>query len=150
MRLTILFDAPYWVGVLEVERDGLLHVARHIFGAEPNEQEVYEFVQRDLLKLLAQMTVGVPVEKSEHKQVNPKRVQREVRRDMLLQGISTKAQDAMRLQIEQNKHHAMQVNREQRDALKTYKRDVGRLKAKAKQGGRYVLPASLSNTALRT
>jgi len=84
MRLTILFDTPYWVGVLEIERDGLLSVARHIFGADPSEQEVYEFVQRDLLKLQDRMTVGVPVDGAEHRHINPKRLQREIKRDLAI------------------------------------------------------------------
>ena len=62
MRLTVLFDTPYWIGLSEVERDGCLYVARHIFGAEPSDAEVSEFVQRDLLTLQARMTVGVPIE----------------------------------------------------------------------------------------
>ena len=100
MRLTILFDSPYWIGLLEDERDGLLYAARYIFGAEPSDQEVYQFVLHDLLSLTAQMTVGIPFEQNLQRHVNPKRMQREVRRELAQAGITSKAQEAMRLQIE--------------------------------------------------
>ncbi len=136
MRLTILFDSPYWIGLLEDERDGLLYAARYIFGAEPSDQEVYQFVQRDLLSLTAQMSVGIPFEQNPHRQVNPKRMQREVRRELAQAGITSKAQEAMRLQIETNKQQRQQQNRAERDALRDYKRTVAREKAKARHRGK--------------
>ena len=136
MKLTVLFDAPYWVGVLEVERDGRLYVAKHIFGAEPSDQVVYEFVQHDLLALQARMIASVPIEESQQERhLNPKRVQREVRRELAMPGISTKSQEVMRLQLEQNKQERQIVNREARDELRDYKREVAREKAKAKHRG---------------
>ncbi|MCC7451783.1 MAG: YjdF family protein [Anaerolineae bacterium] len=135
MQLTVLFKAPYWIGVLEVERDSHLYAAAYIFGAEPSDQEVYAFVERDLPTLQDRMTVGVPVEVIEQRRVNPKRVQREAHRQVAQAGISTKAQEAMRQQLEQNKQAQVQESREQRDALRAYKRAVARAKAKAKHRG---------------
>ncbi len=136
MQLTILFDDPYYVGLLEIEREGLLYAARHIFGADPSDQEVFEFVRRDLLPLQARMTVGIPVEAGTMKRVNPKRMQREVRRQVAQQGISSKAHEAMRAQIEQNKVERHQITREQREAQKLHKREVARLKARERHRGR--------------
>ena len=137
MRLTILFDAPYWIGLLEVERDGCPCAAWHIFGAEPSDADVFEFVQRDLLTVQARMTVGVPIEqRTRELHSNPKRVQRKIRQQMAEQEIPGKAQEAMRLQIEQNKHESVQVSREQREALRRYKREIVRKKAKARHKGR--------------
>jgi hypothetical protein len=135
MQLTVLFKAPYWIAVLEVERDAHLYAATYIFGAEPSDQEVYAFVERDLLALQYRMTVGVPVEAVEQRRVNPKRVRREVQRQVAQAGISTKAQEAMRQQLEQNKQTRVEESREQRDALRAYKREVARAKAKAKHRG---------------
>jgi hypothetical protein len=135
MRLTILFDAPYWIAVLEVERENILYAARYIFGAEPSDQEVYEFVQRDLLALQTRMTAGVAVTEAQYRHVNPKRVQREIRRQLAQPAISTKAQDAMRLQIEQNKHNAVQKSRLERKAQRDRKRELSREKAKAQHRG---------------
>ncbi len=135
MRLTILFDSPYWIGLLEDERDGFLYAARYIFGAEPSDQQVYAFVQHDLLDLTAQMTVGLPIETAERHPVNPKRMQREVRRELSQTGVTTKAQEAMRLQIESRKRIRREDKREQRDALRDHKRAVAREKARAKHRG---------------
>jgi hypothetical protein len=136
MQFTIHFNPPYWIGVLEVEHDAHLYAATHIFGSEPSDQEVYAFVQRDLLTLQQRMTVGVPVETAPEHHVNPKRVQREVHRQVAQRGIGSKAQEAMRLQIEQNKQERIQISRKQRDTLRSYKREVARAKAKAKHRGR--------------
>ncbi len=55
---------------------------------------------------------------------------------MAEQDITSKAQEAMRLQIEQNKHESVQMSREQREALRLYKREIVRKKAKARHKGR--------------
>ena len=136
MRLTVFFDGTYWIGIVEVERDSLLYVARHIFGPEPSEQEVYDFVQHDLLALQTRMTIGSPIESSILRQVNPKRAQRQVKRQLAQPAVSSKAQEAMRLQIEQNKHTAKVESREQREALKAHKYELGRQKAKSRHRGR--------------
>lgn len=137
MRLTILFDTPYWIGLLEVERNGYLYAAQHIFGTEPSDAEVNELVQRHLLSLQAQMTVGIPVEqRNEPSRPNPKRVQREICHQIAEPGMSSKAHEAIRLQIEQNKRESAQQLRQTRETLRDYKRELGRQKAKARHIGR--------------
>lgn len=136
MRFTVFFESPYWVGVLEEERDGLLFAAKHTFGAEPSDQEIYEFVRRDMLNLQARMTVGIPIEESSsERRTNPKRVQREIRQAVLEQGVLSKAQEAMRLQIEQNKIERKADSKAERDAERERKRELARAKAKAKHRG---------------
>ncbi len=135
MQLTILFDSPYYVGLVEDERDGLLYAARHIFGAEPSDQLVYEFVQRDLLALMRTMTVGIPAEARTTAPVNPKRMQREVRRALAEHGITRIAHEAMRAQIEQNKQGRQQDSRADREARRRHIREVTAEKARAKHRG---------------
>lgn len=135
MRLTILFDSPYYVAVVEDERDGLLYAARHIFGAEPSDQLVYEFVQRDLLPLTRNMTVGVPVETRTTAPVNPKRRLREVRRALAERGVTSAAHEAMCAQIEQNQRARQQDSRADREAHRRHVREVAAEKARAKHRG---------------
>src|SRR6266496_61485 len=99
MRLTIYFESPYWNGLLEEKRGGLLYVGRHIFGAEPSDAEVYAFVLHDMTALQARMTVGIAIESAETRPVNPKRMAREVRRELAGANITSKAQETMRLQL---------------------------------------------------
>jgi hypothetical protein len=135
MRLTILFDNPYWIALLEDERDGLLYAARHIFGPEPNDAQVYEFVRHEAGCLLASMTVGVPVDAAETRQVGYKRMIRETKRAMQVRSISTAAQDALRQQIEQNKQERHATSRAERDAEREHKREVALQKAREKHRG---------------
>ena len=135
MRFTVLFNDPFWIGVLEVEQDQRLYAATHIFGSEPSDQEVYEFVSCDLLILQTRMTVGVPVETNPSRRTNPKRVQREVRQQVARQGLATKAQEAMRLQIELGKQTRQQATREERDAKREHKREMARARARDRHRG---------------
>ena len=45
-RLTVFFEEPFWVGVFEQETDGVICAARVVFGAQPTDAEVFEFVLR--------------------------------------------------------------------------------------------------------
>ena len=46
-RLTVFFEAPFWVGVFERFEGGTLSVCRITFGAEPKDYEVHEFLLRN-------------------------------------------------------------------------------------------------------
>lgn len=37
VRLTVLFEPPFWIGLCEREEDGQYAVCRIVFGAEPRE-----------------------------------------------------------------------------------------------------------------
>lgn len=137
MKLTVFFDPPYWVGLLEVECDGRLYAARHVFGAEPQDEAVYTFVLRDLAALQIGMTAGLPLDPAYGpKQVSPKRRQREIRRELERQGVTHKAYEAVRLQLEQNKQGRRQENRAEREAERARRREKMREKAKARRKGR--------------
>ena len=43
-RLTVFFEAPFWVGVFERFEGGTLSVCRITFGAEPKDHEVLSYV----------------------------------------------------------------------------------------------------------
>jgi len=104
IKATIFFDRRYWVGTFERTDKVGYAVARHIFGAEPSDQEVYEFV----LNHYQELKFGSAKEFTlEIKRKNPKRVQREVKREMerlkKTAAPSTFAQDYMREEIEKKK-----------------------------------------------
>lgn len=90
-RLTVFFEAPFWVGVFECFSEGTLSVCKVTFGAEPKDYEIYEFILKkyDLLKFSP--AVAADVKESVR---NPKRVQREVRKQTQNIGIGTKSQQA--------------------------------------------------------
>ena len=44
IKLTVLFEDPFWIGILErTDKQGYA-VAKTIFGSEPTEVEVYQFI----------------------------------------------------------------------------------------------------------
>ena len=49
--LTVLFEDPFWIGLFEVTDHEGLHVCKVIFGAEPTEKEVMEFVDKNWHRL---------------------------------------------------------------------------------------------------
>ena len=44
IKVTIQFETPYWIGIFERNDDEGYAVARQVFGAEPTDPELYEFV----------------------------------------------------------------------------------------------------------
>lgn len=112
-RLTVYFEDPFWVGLYERGGGGTYAVCRIVFGAEPRDYEVHTFLleQWRRLRFSLSMEVEGPVERK----VNPKRMQRQVKRQMQTPGIGTKAQQALKLQQEQGKEARKRRSREERE-----------------------------------
>ena len=92
---------------------GKLSVYKVTFGAEPKDYEVYDFVLKNYYQLRFSLAVATDVKESGR---NPKRIKREVRKQIQNTGIGTKSQQA--LQQEQLKTERKTVSREQREAQK--------------------------------
>ena len=80
-KLTVFFEEPFWVGVFERVSDGKLSVCKVTFGAEPKDYEVYDFVLKNYYRLRFSSAVATVVKEAGR---NPKRVQREVRKQVQL------------------------------------------------------------------
>ena len=87
-RLKVYFEEPFWVGVFERIEDGKLSAAKVTFGSEPKDYEVYEFILRHYYSLQFSPTVVTTVKESKK---NPKRMQRDVKKQMRDTGIGTKS-----------------------------------------------------------
>ena len=112
-KLTVYFEEPFWVGVFERIEDGKLSVAKATFGAEPKDYEVQEYIQKYYFSLKFSPAVETIVKEIKR---NPKRMQREVKKQMLETGIGTKSQQALKLQQEQNKQERKVRSREKKEA----------------------------------
>ncbi|WP_165053521.1 MULTISPECIES: YjdF family protein [unclassified Adlercreutzia] len=90
--LTVFHDGQFWVGVVEHVEGGELSVARIVFGAEPSNEEVLQFVVRkwESLSLHGSAEVEAPKEAK-----NPKRRMREASRELSRRPVSTKSQQAL-------------------------------------------------------
>jgi hypothetical protein len=136
ITLTIFFEDPFWVGVVERQADGALMAARHLFGTEPAPAEVLEFVLGQMSRLIERSSVAIAIDAPERRAVNPKRAAREASRALAQRGSSTQAQEAIRIQLEQSKQLHKQRNKAEREAEANYKRQLKVEKAKARHRGR--------------
>ena len=130
-RLTVFFEAPFWVEAFERFEGGTLSVCRITFGAEPKDHEVLSYVLKNYARLRFSPAVAAAVRQDA---ANPKRMQREIRRAS--SGVGTKAQQALQLQREEQKLERKTHTREQRDAEKQLKFDRRQQKRKEKHRGR--------------
>ena len=132
-KLTVFFEEPFWIGVFERLSEGKLSVCKVTFGAEPKDYEIYDFVLKNYGRLRFSPAVAADVREAAR---NPKRVQREVRRQVQNTGIGTKAQQALKLQQEQWKTERKTLRREQREAEKQRQFELKQQKKKEKHRGR--------------
>jgi hypothetical protein len=136
MKLSILFEPPFWIALLEDKRDGLLYVARHVFGSEPGSEIVYEFVRSSEYQILVdRMTVGLSVE-TKKQRINPKRLRRQIQKEKERVGISNHSREVMRIQQEENKKERQLTSKQERAAQHRYQREVAIYKKKQKHRSR--------------
>ena len=131
-KLTVYFDDPFWAGVFERIENEKLSVCKVTFGAEPKDYEVWAFVLKNYSRLKFSPAVNVTVKKENG---NPKRIQREARRQAALPGVGTKAQQALQMQREKIKMERKQISRQQREAEKQRQFDLKQQKRKEKHRG---------------
>ena len=132
-KLTVFFEEPFWVGVFERVSDGKLSVCKVTFGAEPKDYEIYDFILKNYYRLRFSPAVATDVKEIGR---NPKRVQREVRKQVQNTGIGTKSQQALKLQQEQLKTERKIVSRKRREVEKQRQFELKKQKRKEKHRGR--------------
>lgn len=137
IKATIFYERRYWVGTFERTDQGGYAVARHIFGAEPIDSEVYDFVLHHYqdLKFGELRDVSLTIHR-----MNPKRVQREVRREMEKMKEtarpSTLAQDYIREELEKAKKQRKQISSAEKQARKEEQFSLKQQKRREKHRGR--------------
>ena len=132
-RLTVFFEEPFWAGVFERISGGELSVCKVTFGTEPKDYETYDFVLKNYDQLRFSPAVAANVKETGR---NPKRVQREARKQVHNSGIGTKSRQALKLQQEQLKTERKIVSREQREAERQRQFELKQRKRKEKHRGR--------------
>ncbi len=128
-KLTVFFEKPFWVGIFEHIEDGKLSVAKVTFGSEPKEYEVQEYIQKYYSSLKFSPAVDTVVKEAKR---NPKRMQREAKKQTQETGLGTKAQQALKLQQKQNKQERKVKIRERKEAEKLRMFDLKQQKKREK------------------
>lgn len=136
IKATIFFEKTYWVGIFERTDKQGFSAAKHIFGGEPSDIEIHEFI----LTHYSELKFGVLKELSvQIKRMNPKRMQREVRREMertkeTLRP-STFAQDYMKEELEKQKKVRNSITSLEKQAHQDKLFAIKQLKKKEKHKG---------------
>ena len=133
-KLTVYFEDPFWVGVFERDDETGYCVSRVVFGPEPTNAELYEYIKREYVNL----DFGRKIEDQVRivRKKNFKRMQREVRKGIYEEGVGTKAQQAMKLQMEWIGKERQVVSREKQREEEALKFKLRQEKKKEKHRGR--------------
>ena len=101
--LTVYHDGQFWVGLAEHVEDGRYGVARIVFGTEPSDEEILQFVVGKWERL--SFFGDEPTEANKLAR-NPKRRAREASKALKQPAMSTKAQQALADQREEMKRES--------------------------------------------
>lgn len=130
--LTVYFKEPFWGGVFEVISGGKLSVCKVAFGAEPKDYEIWDFVLKNYYSLKFSPAVETVIKQAAD---NPKRRQRNVKKQLQSFGIGTKSQKALQMQREEMKTERRQISKEWREVEKQRQFDLRQQKRKEKHKG---------------
>lgn len=134
VKFTVYFENPFWIGIFERNIDEKLSVCKVIFGAEPKDNEVFDFVLNRYSKL--KYSPEILYEKTFKEKISPKRVQRDVKKQLNNKGVGTKSQQALKLQQEQSKTIRKMKTKEQKELEKKKIYSLRQQKKREKHKGR--------------
>ena len=132
--LTVYHDGQFWAGMFERVEGGRLAASRVVFGAEPSNEEIQEFIVKRYRRL--RFTEPVMCDATPKVAVNPKRRQREAAREMKRVGPSTKAQQALSQEREASAQQRKADVRKEREREKERQFELRQEKRKQKHRGR--------------
>ena len=109
--LTVHHDGQFWIGLAEHVEDGTYGVARIVFGTEPSDEEILQFVTSKWAELA--FFGDDPAEASKPAK-NPKRRAREASKALKQPAMGTRAQQVLASQRETMKQESAQARSQRR------------------------------------
>ena len=132
----VLFESPYWIGIFERTDNEGYSVSKFVFGKEPTGPELYNFILKCYPNKLRYSKTNEDMDKKlTRTKINPKRRQREAAKAMQEKSISTKAQEALRLQHEENKKKKKILSKARKLEIERQKFELKQEKKKQKKKG---------------
>ena len=131
---TVLFQPPFWVGIAERWGAEGYSAARVVFGPEPTDAQIYQWLEREWHRL--NFSPAAEGERPAAERKNPKRTQREAQAATQDRGISTRAQEALSRQREQRGLARKEQARGRREQQRQEKYLLRQEKKRAKKRGR--------------
>lgn len=135
IKLTVLFNEPFWIGIFEVYENKDYKVCKVTFGAEPKDEEIHQFILKEFKNLKFSSIISNLDKKLFIKRENPKRLQRKVRKETKNEGVGTKAQIALKKQYEESKLINKRINKERKNKMEERKFQLKQIKKKEKHKG---------------
>ena len=134
ISLNVFFEGEFYVGIFEKRVGEKLSVCKVTFGSEPKDYEVYDFLVKNFYNL--KFSNPVEVKSKVLKKINPKRLQRLVKKQVKAKGVGTKSQEALKMQYQENKMKSKKDFKEQEKEKKELKFLIRQKKRKNKHKGR--------------
>ena len=136
IKLTVLFENPFWIGVFEKNFDGNYSTCKYVFGSEPKENEIYEMILNEYYRLnFSRPTQDMTTSSDIKKKINPKRMQRMIKKEVKDFGVGTKAQRAISDERELNKLQRKITSKERKEEIKKLQYEKKQQKKKQKKKG---------------
>ena len=133
-KLFVYFEEPFWVLVFERETKEGLSSCKVTYGAEPKEYDIKEFIEKNYYNLKFSPTVFL--EKKKELATNPKRMQRQIQKQMKAPLIGTKSMQALKKLQEANKVERKEKNKQVKEAFAQLLFEKKQQKKKQKHRGR--------------
>lgn len=130
--LTVYHDGQFWVGLAEHVEDGRYGVARIVFGAEPSDEEILQFVVGKWEKL---SFFGDEAAETSKPAKSPKRRAREAAKALKRPAVSTKVQQALANQRETMKRKSAHARSQRRVEEAEARFEQRKLKRKQRHRG---------------
>ncbi|RDU22912.1 YjdF family protein [Anaerosacchariphilus polymeriproducens] len=134
VKFKVYFEEPFWIGVIERIENQKLSVCKITFGPEPKEYDIQKYILNNWHTL--KFSPAIETFNMSSDKINPKRLQRKVKKEILDLGIGTKSQQALKLQQEEKKLHRKAKTRKEKEAESKRIFAMKQEKRKAKHKGR--------------
>ena len=132
-KLTVFFENPFWVGIFENFENDNLSVCKVTFGSEPKEYEIYDFILKKFYNLRFSNEMK---SNFREKAKNPKRRQREIKKELQSKKFLKKSEEILKLQYKENKKERKIKTKQEKEAEKQRKFLLKQKKKKQKHKGR--------------
>jgi hypothetical protein len=109
--LTVFYEDPFWVGLFTISEGATARYCRVVFGKEPSDREIYEFVQRNYRNL--HFSESLPAAPAVPSIKNPKRRQREAGRNLQQRTGEKKSYQLIKETLKQGQKAVRKADRKQ-------------------------------------
>ena len=132
-KLTVFFENPFWVGIFEDFENDNLSVCKVTFGSEPKEYEIYDFILKKFYNLRFSNEMK---SNFREKAKNPKRRQREIKKELQSKKFLKKSEEILKLQYKENKKERKVKTKQEKELEKQRKFLLKQEKKKQKHKGK--------------